>query len=120
MLVNCLWEGVVRITDSPDMTSDVHCGCKATNKTNKQFETFEKDTITHFLISKTFVFSRCFICQSEVQEDESAIQKKDARTLLARFNEQIQPIYELLQECEDVKLAPELLEPEPTDIKKAR
>ena len=65
-------------------------------------------------------FSRCFICQSEVQEDESAIQKKDARTLLARFNEQIQPIYELLQECEDVKLAPELLEPEPTDIKKAR
>lgn len=43
--------------------------------------------------------------------------KTDARTLLAKFNEQIEPIYELLKECEDIKLAPELLEPEPVDIK---
>ena len=50
-------------------------------------------------------------------EDESATNAKDAQTLLATFNEQIQPLYELLRECEDVKLAPELLEPEPTDIR---
>lgn len=31
--------------------------------------------------------------------------KKDARTLLARFNEQIEPIYALLRETEDVNLA---------------
>ena len=66
------------------------------------------------------VYFRCFICGNEVQEDESAVQKKDARTLLAKFNEQIHPIYELLQECEDIKLAPELLEPDPVDIRKAR
>ena len=67
-----------------------------------------------------WVCFRCFICNNEVQEDESAVQKRDSKTLLARFNEQIHPLYELLQECEDVKLAPELLEPEPVDIKKAR
>lgn len=53
-------------------------------------------------------------------EDESAINKADARTLLAKFNEQIQPLYELLRECEDVKLAPELMEPEPTDIRSSQ
>lgn len=60
---------------------------------------------------------RCMICQVEVEEDESAMPKKDARTLLARFNEQIQPIYDLLKDCEDVRLAPEILEPEPVDLK---
>lgn len=42
--------------------------------------------------------------------------KKDARTLVARFNEQIEPIYVLLRETEDVNLSHELLEPEPTEI----
>ena len=60
----------------------------------------------------------CTFCQGEVVEDESSLPEKDARTSLARFNEQIQPIYELLQECEEIKLAPALLEPEPTDIRK--
>ena len=60
----------------------------------------------------------CTYCQAEVVEDESSLPQKDARTSLARFNEQIQPIYELLQECEEIKLAPALLEPEPTDIRK--
>lgn len=30
-----------------------------------------------------------------------------------RFNEQVQVLYEYLRRAEDVKLAPELLEPEP-------
>ncbi|ELR44643.1 General transcription factor IIE subunit 1 [Bos mutus] len=59
---------------------------------------------------------RCTFCQTEVEEDESAMPKKDARTLLARFNEQIEPIYALLRETEDVNLAYEILEPEPTEI----
>lgn len=57
------------------------------------------------------------MCQNEVKEDESAVNAKDARTLLAKFNEQIQVLYKLLKDCEDVKLAPELMEPEPTDIR---
>lgn len=65
------------------------------------------------LISGTF---RCTFCETEVEEDESAMPKKDARTLVARFNEQIEPIYALLRETEDVNLAYEILEPEPTEI----
>ena len=53
-----------------------------------------------------------------MEEDESSIPKQDARTVLARFNEQIQPVYDLLRLCEDVKLAPEVLDPEPTDLKR--
>ncbi|KAG9472223.1 general transcription factor IIE subunit 1 [Eleutherodactylus coqui] len=59
---------------------------------------------------------RCTFCQTEVEEDESAMPKKDARTLVARFNEQIQPIYALLRETEDINLSHEILEPEPTEI----
>ncbi|XP_053561777.1 general transcription factor IIE subunit 1 [Bombina bombina] len=59
---------------------------------------------------------RCTFCQTEVEEDESAMPKKDARTLVARFNEQIEPIYALLRETEDINLASEILEPEPTEI----
>lgn len=58
----------------------------------------------------------CTFCQTEVEEDESAVPKKDARTLVARFNEQIEPIYVLLRDTEDVNLSHELLEPEPTEI----
>lgn len=35
---------------------------------------------------------------------------------MARFNEQIEPIYVLLRETEDVNLSHDLLEPEPTEI----
>ncbi|XP_067849104.1 general transcription factor IIE subunit 1 isoform X1 [Heptranchias perlo] len=63
---------------------------------------------------------RCTFCHTEVEEDESALPKKDARTLLARFNEQIEPIYALLRETEDVNLAYEILEPEPTEIPSLR
>ncbi|XP_015277205.1 PREDICTED: general transcription factor IIE subunit 1-like, partial [Gekko japonicus] len=59
---------------------------------------------------------RCTFCETEVEEDESAMPKKDARTLVARFNEQIEPIYALLRETEDVNLAYEILEPEPMEI----
>ncbi|KAK6292578.1 hypothetical protein J4Q44_G00371620 [Coregonus suidteri] len=59
---------------------------------------------------------RCTFCQTEVEEDESAVPKKDARTLVARFNEQIEPIYVLLRETEDVHLSNDLLEPEPAEI----
>ncbi|CAJ1071344.1 general transcription factor IIE subunit 1 [Xyrichtys novacula] len=57
---------------------------------------------------------RCTFCQTEVEEDASVC--PDARTLVARFNEQIEPIYALLRETEDVNLSHDLLEPEPAEI----
>lgn len=58
----------------------------------------------------------CTFCQTEVEEELSAQSRTDARTLMANFNEQLEPIFSLLKEVEDVKLAPELLEPEPMDL----
>ncbi|XP_059585358.1 general transcription factor IIE subunit 1-like [Alligator mississippiensis] len=70
---------------------------------NQLFDTF----------TETF---RCTYCNAEVEEDGSALPKRDAGTLLAKFNEQIKPIYALLQETEDVVLPYDLLEPPPTEI----
>ncbi|XP_029314240.1 general transcription factor IIE subunit 1 [Cottoperca gobio] len=56
----------------------------------------------------------CTFCQTEVEEDASVC--PDGRTLVARFNEQIEPIYALLRETEDVNLSQDLLEPEPAEI----
>ncbi|NXN35536.1 T2EA factor, partial [Rhinoptilus africanus] len=59
---------------------------------------------------------RCTYCNTEVEEDASALPKRDARTLLAKFNEEIEPIFVLLRETEDMVLPYDLLEPQPTEI----
>uniref|UniRef100_A0A674IMI3 General transcription factor IIE subunit 1 n=1 Tax=Terrapene triunguis TaxID=2587831 RepID=A0A674IMI3_9SAUR len=65
------------------------------------------------IFTETF---RCTYCNAEVEEDASALPKRDARTLLAKFNEQIEPIFALLRETEEVVLPHDLLEPQPTEI----
>ncbi|NXU19862.1 T2EA factor, partial [Pardalotus punctatus] len=59
---------------------------------------------------------RCTYCNTEVEEDGSALPKRDARTLLAKFNEQMEPVFVLLRETEDIVLPYDLLEPQPTEI----
>uniref|UniRef100_A0A674HUJ3 General transcription factor IIE subunit 1 n=1 Tax=Taeniopygia guttata TaxID=59729 RepID=A0A674HUJ3_TAEGU len=59
---------------------------------------------------------RCTYCNTEVEEDGSAFPKHDARTLLAKFNEQMEPVFMLLRETEDIVLPYDLLEPQPTEI----
>lgn len=59
---------------------------------------------------------RCTYCREVVEEDQSALPKKDSRLMLAKFNEQLEPLYVLLREVEGIRLAPEVLEPEPVDI----
>ena len=57
---------------------------------------------------------KCTICEGTVEEDLSDIkQANNSRTSLARFNEQLEPIFVLLRECENLNLAPTILEPEP-------
>ncbi|XP_067851933.1 general transcription factor IIE subunit 1-like [Heptranchias perlo] len=79
------------------------------------FSTFTDLEVNHLFDPCTGNFN-CTYCQTEVEEDASAIPKRDARTLLATFNEQIEPIYALLHETEDIALPHELLEPQPTEI----
>ncbi|XP_066488738.1 general transcription factor IIE subunit 1-like [Tiliqua scincoides] len=65
------------------------------------------------IFTETF---RCTYCNTEVEEDASALPKRDAQTLLAKFNEQIEPIFMLLHETEDIVLPFDLLEPQPSEI----
>jgi len=62
----------------------------------------------------------CTYCGQVVEEDQSALPKKDSRLLLAKFNEQLEPLFVLLRQVEGIKLAPEVLEPEPVDINTIR
>ncbi|XP_076015342.1 general transcription factor IIE subunit 1 [Genypterus blacodes] len=96
-------------TDERDSTNRASFRCPCC------FSTFTDLEANQLFDPMTGTF-RCTFCQNEVEEDESAVPKKDARTLVARFNEQIEPIYVLLRETEDVNLAPHLLEPEPMEI----
>ncbi|XP_038647008.1 general transcription factor IIE subunit 1-like [Scyliorhinus canicula] len=79
------------------------------------FSTFTDLEVNHLFDPCTGNFN-CTYCHTEVEEDASAIPKRDAQTILATFNEQIEPIYALLHETEDIALSHELLEPQPTEI----
>lgn len=94
-------------TDERDSTNRASFRCPCC------FSTFTDLEANQLFDPMTGTF-RCTFCQTEVEEDESVC--PDARTLVARFNEQIEPIYALLRETEDVNLSHDLLEPEPTEI----
>ncbi|XP_041858204.1 general transcription factor IIE subunit 1 [Melanotaenia boesemani] len=94
-------------TDERDSTNRASFRCPCC------FSTFTDLEANQLFDPMTGTF-RCTFCQTEVEEDESVC--SDGRTLVARFNEQIEPIYALLRETEDVNLSHDLLEPEPAEI----
>ncbi|XP_011300518.1 general transcription factor IIE subunit 1 [Fopius arisanus] len=96
-------------TEERDATSRASFKCTNCSKT---FTDLEADQLFD---PNTGEF-RCTFCYEVVEEDQSALPKKDSRLLLAKFNEQLEPLYILLREVEGIKLAPEILEPEPVDI----
>lgn len=59
---------------------------------------------------------RCHHCGATVEEAESQTSSETPQQLLVRFNEQIEPLFALLREVENIKLAPDLLEPEPKEL----
>ncbi|XP_058810924.1 general transcription factor IIE subunit 1-like [Topomyia yanbarensis] len=98
-----------RKTEERDAISRASFKCPSCDKT---FTDLEADQLFDFASGEF----RCTYCGSTVDEDSSALPKKDSHLLLAKFNEQLQPLYDLLRQVEDIKLAPEILEPEPVDI----
>lgn len=96
-------------TEERDATSRASFKCQSCTKT---FTDLEADQLFDFTTGEF----RCTYCGGAVEEDSSAMPKKDSRLLLAKFNEQLQPLYDLLRDVENIKLAPECLEPEPVDI----
>ncbi|KAL3283590.1 hypothetical protein HHI36_006728 [Cryptolaemus montrouzieri] len=100
-------------TEERDATSRASFKCPNCLKT---FTDLEADQLFDCMTSEF----RCTYCREIVEEDLSALPKKDSRLLLAKFNEQLDPLYILLREVEGIKLAPEVLEPEPVDISTIR
>ncbi|XP_023948460.1 general transcription factor IIE subunit 1 [Bicyclus anynana] len=100
-------------TEERDATSRASFKCPACGKT---FTDLEADQL-YDMMTQEF---RCTFCSEVVEEDQSALPKKDSRLLLAKFNEQLETLYILLREVEGIKLAPEILEPEPVDINTIR
>lgn len=100
-------------TEERDATSRASFRCPGCCKT---FTDLEADQLFDFTTQEF----RCTFCNEVVEEDQSALPKKDSRLMLAKFNEQMEPLYILLKEVEGIKLAPEVLEPEPTDLSSIR
>ncbi|KAK0179133.1 hypothetical protein PV327_007952 [Microctonus hyperodae] len=100
-------------TEERDATSRASFKCTNCLKT---FTDLEADQLFDMVTGEF----RCTFCREIVEEDQSALPKKDSRLLLAKFNEQLEPLYILLREVEGIKLAPEILEPEPVDINTIR
>ena len=53
----------------------------------------------------------------QVEEEAGAVPSKDSRTIMVKFNEQVELLDVLLREVENVKLSQEILKPEPMDLK---
>ncbi|XP_041976665.1 general transcription factor IIE subunit 1 [Aricia agestis] len=100
-------------TEERDAASRASFKCPSCAKT---FTDLEADQL-YDMMTQEF---RCTFCNDVVEEDQSALPKKDSRLLLAKFNEQLETLYILLREVEGIKLAPEILEPEPVDINTIR
>ncbi|XP_014276470.1 general transcription factor IIE subunit 1 [Halyomorpha halys] len=100
-------------TEERDATSRASFKCP---KCSKTFTDLEADQLFDPMTGEF----RCTYCREIVEEDLSALPKKDSRMQLARFNSQLEPLYELLRQVEGIRLAPEVLEPEPVDINTIR
>lgn len=93
-------------TEERDATSRSSFKCVACDK---QFTDLEADQLFDPMSGEF----RCTFCGASVEEDEAAMPKKDSRLLLAKFNEQMEKLYDLLRIVEDIKLAPDILDPDP-------
>ncbi|XP_069056382.1 general transcription factor IIE subunit 1-like isoform X1 [Pleurodeles waltl] len=96
-------------SDERDSTTRASFKCPSCLKTYSDLE------VNQLFDPFTELF-RCTYCSTEVEEDSSSLPKRDARTLIAKFNDQMEPIFALLRETEDIVLPSDLLEPQPTEI----
>lgn len=63
-----------------------------------------------------FLTMMCLYCNHEVEEDVSCLPNRSSRNLLAKFNTQMEIVFELLSRVEHVRLADDILRPEPVDL----
>lgn len=82
--------------DATGRSSFKCCNC------DKQFTDLEVDQIIDPMNPDIL---KCTFCGSEVLEDESAMPRTDSRQMIAKFNDQMEKLYDLLRIVEDIKYA---------------
>ena len=97
-------------TSERDAASRSSFKCNACQKTYTDLEVIE--LIDNFTTGDM----KCNHCGSVVLEDESAGPQSDSRQSLAKFNQQMEILFKILQSVENIKLDPSVLEPEPVDF----
>jgi transcription initiation factor TFIIE subunit alpha len=95
-------------TEERDNTSRASFVCSKCGKTYTDLETGQ-------LVNLSTGELHCLHCGEIVEEDPNVLPKADSRLILAKFNEQIEPLYILLKEVEDIVLPADLLDPEIQD-----
>lgn len=84
-------------TEERDLTSRASFICQSCNKT---FTDLDAAQIYDPQFPEQF---RCSYCDGIVDEDPNVQPKADSRMVMANFNQQMEPIYTLLQETENIK-----------------
>ncbi|XP_067945802.1 general transcription factor IIE subunit 1-like [Watersipora subatra] len=93
-----------------DSTSRASFKCTLCMKTYTDLEA------DHLFDMNTGTFN-CMMCGNEMEEQQSSAPVRDARALVAKFNEQIEKLFDLLRTCDKFKLSHNVLEPAPIDIR---
>jgi len=83
-------------TEERDLTSRASFICQACNKTFTDLEIGQ-------IYDPSRSQFRCSYCDGVVDEDPNVRPKADSRLVMANFNQQMEPIYALLQETENIK-----------------
>ena len=110
MMVNVIKYKLDRIriqieSEEKQCTSRANFKCTNCQKTYSDLDT--KDI---------FLTMTCLHCNAEVEEDVSCLPNRSTRNLLAKFNTQMEIVFELLSRVEHVRLADDILRPEPVDM----
>jgi transcription initiation factor TFIIE subunit alpha len=110
MVVNVIKYKIDRIriqieSEEKQCTSRANFKCTNCQKTYSDLDT--KDI---------FDLMTCRYCNGEVEEDVSTLPNRSSRNLLAKFNTQMECIFQLLSKVESIRLADDLLMPEPCDL----
>jgi transcription initiation factor IIE alpha subunit len=63
-----------------------------------------------------FLTMKCLYCGHDVDEDVSCLPKSTSRNLLAKFNTQMEIVFDLLSRVEHIRLADSILRPDPIDM----
>lgn len=83
-------------TEERDLTSRASFICLSCSKTFTDLETGQ-------IYDPSRSQFRCSYCDGIVDEDPNVRPKADSRLVMANFNEQMEPVYALLQETENIK-----------------